>query len=108
MDAEPAAEDVPRAGATTGGEARPTGGELGGERARATAGGAAREEGRSVVPRELVERVLRDFEAHASRYDFSYGADLGAALRRAGESPAAVLAAAAGGVEQGAVSTAAL
>ena len=32
--------------------------------------------------------ALRDFEAHANRYD-SYGDELSAALRRAGASPAA-------------------
>ena len=56
----------------------------------------------SLVPRGVVERALRDFEAHANRYD-SYGDELGEELRRAGASPAAALglasAAAAGGTE---------
>ena len=48
-----------------------------------------------MIPRTVVEHALRDFEAHANRYD-SYGDDLGAALRRAGASPAAMLAVAGG------------
>jgi hypothetical protein len=64
------------------------------EQARATGGAADGDEER-VVPRTVVEQALRDFEAHANRYD-SYGDELGAALRRAGESPAAALALAGG------------
>ena len=52
-------------------------------------------EGEGTVPRAVVERVMHDFEAHANRYD-AYGDELGAALRRAGASPTAALAAAMG------------
>ena len=62
------------------------------EREEATGGDAPRKE-EGVLPRAIVERALRDFEAHANRYD-SYGDELGAALRRAGAAPAAALAAA--------------
>ena len=62
------------------------------EMAQATGEDVSRDE--SVIPRSVVERALLDFEAHANRYD-SYGDDLAAALLRAGESPAAVVATAA-------------
>jgi hypothetical protein len=62
------------------------------EREEATGGDAPRKE-EGELPRAIVERALRDFEAHANRYD-SYGDELGAALRRAGAAPAAALAAA--------------
>ena len=54
-------------------------------------GGAVGDDEERMVPRTVIERALQDFEAHANRYD-SYGDELGAALRRAGASPAAVLA----------------
>ena len=53
-------------------------------------GGAVGDDEERVVPRTVIQRALQDFEAHANRYD-SYGDELGAALRRAGASPAAVL-----------------
>lgn len=64
------------------------------EMARAAGAVVSRDE--KVLPRSVVERALLDFEAHANRYD-SYGDELAAALRRAGgETPAAVVAVAAG------------
>lgn len=44
-----------------------------------------------LVPPAVVERALRDFEAHANTYD-SYGDELAAALAQSDASPAAVIA----------------
>lgn len=57
--------------------------------ARATGSNVSRDS--PVLPPAMIERAMRDFEAHANKYD-SYGEELAAALQRAGEAPAAVVA----------------